>query len=354
MKKKLIIIHRDLYHPYTGGLYRLAQIIRYLQNRGIEMDVINCADFPVWIRKNRLYFILKIVKILLRYRKNSFIFVNHGMHFRLIIPLFISRMLGNRYGINCLQTFYNLRKGSIERNLEFLIEYLILQGASLLIFPSVSAKAYFSPFHLNSKTQKIVNPAPKVWGKPRKHSAENAKNLLFVGQVKPWKGLDTLIKALSRLKNLDFTLNVIGRYDSNSKYFHCIQKLIYEANLSGKIIFHGEVDKERLSHFYRKADIFISASRSETFGMVLLEAISFGLPIIASAIPATRESLKDNINAILYEPENIDALAEAIHRLITDHNLRISIAKNNALRSAKIRTWRNVADDTLAAIKKFL
>ena len=352
--KNLIIIHRDLQHLYTGGQYRLAQIISMCKRKNIKMRIIDCSVLPEKIKNNRLLFVLYFTKYFLEHRKNIFTFTDHSTHFRLFVPLFISRMFGGKYGLNCLQTFYNFRRNIIMQWVEFICEYLFLHCASLHIFPSEPAIKYFRLFRINNKTKSIVNPAAKILCKGKVEFRSQVRNLIFVGQVKQWKGLDVLIHGLSKLKHLNLKLDVIGSYDSQSKYCQSLVKIIQENNLERNVIFRGNLSPSDLAVLYKNADIYILSSRYETFGIVLLEAMSFGLPIISSTIPSAQQILKSMINGIFYETENPEALAQAIETMVTNNSLREQIHKNNLGASVDPRTWEMVADETFSAIEKFL
>lgn len=352
--KNLIIIHRDLQHLYTGGQYQLAQIISFCKRENIKMQVIDCSVLPEKVKNNRLLFVLYFTKYFLEHRKNIFTFTDHSTHFRLLVPLFISRMFGGKYGLNCLQTFYNFRRNIVMQWVEFICEHLFLHCASLHIFPSEPAIKYFRLFRINHKTKSIVNPAAKILCNGKVEFRNQVRNLIFVGQVKQWKGLDVLIHALSKLKHLNLKLDVVGSYDSQSKYCQSLVKIIQKNNLERNVIFHGNLSPSDLAVLYKNADIYILSSRYETFGIVLLEAMSFGLPIISSTIPSAKQILKSMTNGIFYETENPEALAQAIETLSINNSLRKQIHKNNLRASVKPRTWEMVADETFSAIEKFL
>jgi glycosyltransferase involved in cell wall biosynthesis len=236
----------------------------------------------------------------------------------------------------------------------FFCEFLFLHGASHLIFSSKTAVDYFKPFHINHKSRSIVNPAPKVLSKRKTSIRKDVRKLLFVGQVRQWKGLDILLKALAKLTDMNLYLDVAGMYDNESKYYRMLNELIQKNNLEKKVHFHGNLSRQDLAALYRQADIFILPSRYETYGMVLLEAMSFGLPIIASTIPSAKQIIKDQVNGIFFENNDPDSLAQAIHQLYFDKNKRVSIRRNNLKVSGTLRTWSTVTEETYRAISEFL
>lgn len=353
-RNKLIIIHKDLNDIYTGGQYHLAEFISYVKNKDIKCEIIDSGSLSGQIRKSKLVFLIYFLKYFLQYRKHIFIFAAHSMHLRLILPFFISRFFGNHYGVLCLQTFYNFRQNPFMKWFGFFCEFLFLHGASHLIFSSKVAVDYFKPFHINHKSRSIVNPAPKVLSKRKTSIRRDVRKLLFVGQVKQWKGLDILLKALAKLTDMNLCLDVAGMYDNESKYYIMLNEIIQKNNLEKKIHFHGNLSTQDLVALYRQADIFILPSRYETYGMVLLEAMSFGLPIIASTIPSAKQIIKDQVNGIFFENNDPDSLAQAIHQLYFDKNKRESIRRNNLKVSSTLRTWSTVTEETYKAISEFL
>lgn len=85
-------------------------------------------------------------------------------------------------------------------------------------------------------------------------------------------------------------------------------------------------DTER---YYKAADIFILNSRIESFPRVILEAMNYGLPIIATPVFGVKEQVKQGVNGLFYPPGNIDALATAITQLLVDEKLRSHLAQNS-------------------------
>lgn len=351
---KLIVIHRNLKNLSTGGHYYIANTLQYLKREKLNMDVLNCDTFPIKARNNRFFFIIYILKYFLKNRKDVFAFTSHNLYFYLLIPLFFSRLMGNRYGCGCHLTQYNLRKNPFMKALEFLCEYLILQGASLLIMPSKAAIQQFKVFHIERKRIVVVNPAPNVVGQNEVSFHKRVSRILFTGHVEWRKGLDVLVKALIKLKDLNLHLDIAGLYDKNSRYFRNVKEIIDTNELTDHVFFHGCLSPDELAVLYEKADLFIFPSRHETFGMVLVEAISFGLPVIASDIPTTASIIDNNTNGILYNTEDFEALALAIRKLTDDTDLRYAIMKNNVRLSKNLRTWDDVGRENYKAILPFL
>lgn len=144
----------------------------------------------------------------------------------------------------------------------------------------------------------------------------------FVGRLAKVKGCEYLIKALTYL---DFPYKVL--IAGNGPLKTNLKKLSKKLNIEDKVIFLGHIQDIRL--IYSLLDSIVVPSISESFGLVILEAQSFKIPIIASNIPAINEIIKDEENGLFFEQENEKDLAKKIKILYTDINLRKKITKNS-------------------------
>ncbi|HVP92762.1 MAG TPA: glycosyltransferase family 4 protein [Acidobacteriota bacterium] len=148
--------------------------------------------------------------------------------------------------------------------------------------------------------------------------------LLFVGRMHPNKGLHILLKSLLYLKT-PTRLVVIGPRSSYSpKYYDEILELIKDVSqkTNHRISFLGIQTKEELVRWYQRATIFVCPSLSEPFGIVNLEALSCGTPVIASNVGGIPEVVKNHENGILVDAGAPEELASAIQSLVRDENSR--------------------------------
>lgn len=163
--------------------------------------------------------------------------------------------------------------------------------------------------------------------------------LLFVGECSRVKGLIHLIRALQKLKDKDILLHVVGGATQEPFYHQQVQNIISGAGLSDRVSFTGFADRAALNEKYRAASVCVVPSLVEGYGMVVAEALAFGLPTVASNAGALPELLTHEENGLLVNPADPDSLAEAINRLYEDDLLcrRLSQA---AFESAKrLSTW---------------
>lgn len=167
-------------------------------------------------------------------------------------------------------------------------------------------------------------------------------NILFVGRFDPRKGLPELVQACERLvaRGIEFRLVLVG--DGRLKSF--LERRARGA-LRGRIVFEGQVPHERLPQYYATADLFCSPARgSESFGLVLLEAMALGVPVVASDIPGYRTVVTHGSEGLLVPPRDPAALAEALAALLADPARRARMGASGVRTAARFG-WDRVAAD---------
>jgi len=153
-------------------------------------------------------------------------------------------------------------------------------------------------------------------------------NILSVGNIQHRKGTHVLIDAIALLKDLDIKVNIVGGYSADHNYFKRLRTSVIKNHLEDIVVFHGRVSEDDLNSFYLNSDIFILPSLHETFGIVLLEAMSFGLPIIATSVGAISELVINGVNGILVLPNDPNSLAKSIQNLVNSPKLLEKYGKN--------------------------
>lgn len=165
--------------------------------------------------------------------------------------------------------------------------------------------------------------------------------LLFVGRLQVQKNVPLLIKSFKYLVDntkFNIELNIVGDGEDKDK----IIQLINSLNLSNKIHLLKKLEKKSLYETYRNSDIFILTSKYESFGIVLVEAMASGLPIVASDITAVRNVVINKKTGLLSKLSEKD-FAKNINKILSNTELR-KILIANGLKDVKKYDWDKIIE----------
>jgi len=161
---------------------------------------------------------------------------------------------------------------------------------------------------------------------------DGVPNVLFVGRFDPRKGIPELLRACEAVarSGISFRLILVGDGRLRAE-----AERLSRGALRGRVHFEGRVGHDRLPAYYASADMFCSPARAgESFGMVLLEAMALGVPVIATDLPGHRSILRDGVEGMLVPRRDPAALAAAIRRLLETPEERRRMGANGLARSA--------------------
>ena len=156
-------------------------------------------------------------------------------------------------------------------------------------------------------------------------------NILYVGRVIKSKGIDIILESLSKFKNVDFFLNIVGdgSFTKNAK------KLASKFGISQKVKFHGKLGQAEIIKLLYKNDIFVMPTRRvEGFPMTLVEAMFSGIPIIATKIGGVPEAVFDGETGFLINNPTVSDFTAKLNMLINDKSQR-EVFGRNALNKAQ-------------------
>jgi glycosyltransferase involved in cell wall biosynthesis len=189
-----------------------------------------------------------------------------------------------------------------------------------------------------------TEPAPRATG------TGAPVQLLAVGAVSQRKGYPVLVAALRDLADLDWHLTIVGSLDHAPDAAAVLHAAIEAARLDKRITVAGAVDQSRLARLYDRADVFVSPSLFEGYGMVLAEAMARGLPLVASTGGAAAETVPESAG-LKVPPGDASALREALRRMIADPALRRSLADGSWAAGQALPRWRDTAARVAEALK---
>jgi len=175
--------------------------------------------------------------------------------------------------------------------------------------------------------------------------------ILFVGRIEPLKGVDTLIRAVACLRVQEMEkpayLAIIGG-DPNASPEEMtaemtrLQSLCDDLCMKHLVVFLGKRGQDTLPYYYSAAEVLVMPSHYESFGMVALEAMACGTPVIASQVGGLAFLVQDGVTGFHVPDGDHDALCEKLTQLIGDHDLRRQMGEN-AHRYACEYAWGTIA-----------
>ena len=228
-----------------------------------------------------------------------------GVHAPLAVRLAACKsQLGNAKLIGWIHNSYEALFGTgslyIGPELRKHYEYQLQKLDKTIVLCQDDAHKYHFPVEV------IYNPLTLVPGKP---SQGNSKRFLAVGRFSHrHKGFDLLIEAFSIFakNNKEWTLDIVGEGVEEPLY----RKMIADYKLEGLITLHPFTNN--IQEYYTKAQVYVLSSRWEGFGLVLVEAMAHGLPIVSSDLPTSKEIMGDF--GMYFTNGNVNELAEQLHK----------------------------------------
>ena len=194
------------------------------------------------------------------------------------------------------------------------------------IVPPAVEHAFFAPGDRNGARRAIGLPADRPV-------------LLFVGRLQPLKAPDLAIRALAGLTtHRDALLVIVGGASGIDGDVDACWRLAVELGVDDRVRFVAPLPHHILSSWYRAADVVIVPSRSESFGLVALEAAACGIPVVASAVGGLLNIVHDGVTGLLVDGRDPDRYARAIEQVLGDPRGAAAMGVAAAVRARRF-TW---------------
>jgi glycosyltransferase involved in cell wall biosynthesis len=174
------------------------------------------------------------------------------------------------------------------------------------------------------------------------------RNLLCVGAVTPGKGHDLLLEALAGIADLEWRCVCVGALTKAPEFVDGLCRDIRSAGLDDRFVLAGPRTGRQLEASYADADLLVLASRAETYGMVVTEALARALPVLAPRVGGVPEALGETpdgrLPGLLLPPGDVTALGDSMRHWLSDPGLRQGLRDAAGRRRADLRGWPETAD----------
>lgn len=176
------------------------------------------------------------------------------------------------------------------------------------------------------------------------------KVVLYAGRFDPRKGIETLVRAVSPLtaeygESLRLVLvggSHAGQKDGDER--DRIESIVRELGIAESVTFTGRLDHDKLSEYYAAADVCVVPSHYEPFGLVAIEAMACGTPVIASNVGGLKFSVNHQETGLLVPAQDEQAFTAAIQQILADPDLRHRMGTAGRCRVEQLFSWNGVAE----------
>lgn len=335
--------------------YKLYSRISYKLNQKVEVKFLtslkpNREEFLNYLKNKQLFkaFIegIKSINILIQKKKTMKDYIRHSDADILISSRIEITELLNKYAKNKITIAEEHRH---HNNDEKYIKRLFKATKNINYLRCVSKE--LTEFYKKRipHTNCVFIPNGLEYNKQNMSKLDNY-NLISVGRLSKEKGYSDLILTFKLVNELDnrFHLNIIGDGIERKN----IEALIESNNLTSKITLHGFQDKEYINKYLQQSSLYLMTSLEESFGIVLIEAASFGLPLMAfSSAQGAHEIITNDYNGYLIEDRNKEEMAKKIVSLVNDRN-KLKEFGHNAKETANKYLFDNVKQIWLKFLKE--
>lgn len=195
----------------------------------------------------------------------------------------------------------------------------------------------------------LFRPVPKPDARRRIGVALQDRLVLYVGRFAPEKGLDRLLAAVACLQHFPrLRVMIVGGDGEGDPAYRRMRHVCREAGIEERVTFAGRVDQTVLPQYYSAADLLVLPSVYESFGMVALEALACGTPVVATRVGATDELIRQEATGRLVKSDSARSLADAIAAVLSQQEQHPEAAHRSVWRY----DWSRVAEEVLAVYRE--
>lgn len=318
--------------------------IKYLYNGGPNKE-----EFMLCLHNKKIFGLLKegIKSVSILIKKKYLIIkyiINSDSKYIVSTRYEFSKLLsryGNNYSVKIAQEHHyhnnNKKYLTILKNKYYNIDYLMALTKTL--------EHDYKELLKNNKHTKVILMPNMLYDIPEVRSNLNSNNIITISRLDSGKKNDDIIRIFSKIKEKTNKLYIIG----DGREYDNLKQLIMELNLEDRVILTGYKNKEEIEEYMLDSSLFLMASLTEGLPMVLLEAMSYGLPCIAyETASGVNDIIKNQKNGYVIKSRNENEYIKRVNEVMSNKKLRLTLgenAKNSVNRFSKetiLKKWYNI------------
>ena len=346
-------------HEVSVITYKEGNVPYYENDKGVNVYrvdnyMINPNNFIDWIMQLNFNMISKANELIAKGEKFDVIHAHDWL------VAYSAKTLKNSYDLPLVSTIHATeagRNGGIHDEVQRYIndtEWMLTYESSEVIVNSKYMKnelqrLFGLPYEKINVVANGINSTAysgieKDYEFRRQYAADNEKIILFMGRLVYEKGIQHLISAMPKiLENYhDAKLIIAGKGGMTDE----LKAQVEAMGLGQKVYFTGYLNSKQVQKMYKCADISVFPSTYEPFGIVALEAMLAGVPVVVSDVGGLNEIVSHGVNGMKSYAGNANSIADSILTLLYDHKLCETVTKNAKLKVKQEFNWQKIAQDT--------
>ena len=221
-------------------------------------------------------------------------------------------------------------KTTINSRYKMVYSYLFRKADTILVLSEYWKKELLGAFSLENKIKVLYNPCTEPDIK-KKHNRK--RQILYAGTINARKGYADLIKAFARISGKFPAWKIVFAGNGEIEQARLLAK---ELKIDTQVIFLGWINGIEKSKAFQESSVFCLPSYAEGFPMAVLDAWAYGLPVVTTPVGGLPDVLINGKNALVFQPGDIHELAQQLHKIIENKELRMAISEESIYLSTNL------------------